>query len=85
MGKLKLGPLVDETPVKLTVEVPAAVHRDLVAYAELLSRETGETVEVVKLAAPMLARFMTSDRGFAVLRRSRRTDGSPTTNTQTGD
>ena len=30
MAKLKLGPLVDEKPVRLTVELPAQVHRDLV-------------------------------------------------------
>lgn len=33
MTKLKLGPLVDDRPVKLAVELPAGVHRDLVAYA----------------------------------------------------
>lgn len=41
MTKLKRGPLADDKPVKLTVELPAAVHRDLVAYAELLGRMTG--------------------------------------------
>ena len=69
MAKLKLGPLIDETPVKMTVELPAPVHRDLVVYAELLSAETGEVVEVAKIVAPMLARFMATDRGFAALRR----------------
>ena len=33
MSKLKLGPIVDEKPVRATVELPAALHRDLVAYA----------------------------------------------------
>ena len=33
MAKLKLGAIADDKPVKLTVELPAAVHRDLVAYA----------------------------------------------------
>ncbi len=33
MTKLKLGPLADDKPVKMSVELPAAVHRDLVAYA----------------------------------------------------
>ncbi|WP_156447423.1 DUF2274 domain-containing protein, partial [Blastomonas sp. CCH1-A6] len=27
MTKLKLGPLADDRPVKLSVELPAAVHR----------------------------------------------------------
>ena len=66
MTKLKLGPLADDRPVKLTVELPAAVHRDLAAYAAALAAETGsEAVAPEKLVAPMLARFMASDRGFA--------------------
>ncbi len=70
MTRLKLGPLVDETPVKLTIEVPAAVHRDLIAYADLMGRETGKTIEPARIVAPMLARFMATDRGFATLRRT---------------
>ena len=31
MTKLKLGPLPDDKPVKVTVELPASLHRDLVA------------------------------------------------------
>ena len=41
MAKLKLGAIADDKPVKLTIELPAALHRDLVAYAEALGRETG--------------------------------------------
>ena len=33
MAKLKLGAIPDDKPVKLTIELPAAVHRDLIAYA----------------------------------------------------
>ncbi|WP_300397282.1 DUF2274 domain-containing protein [uncultured Sphingobium sp.] len=65
MTKLELGPLTDDRPVKLTVELPAAVHRDLVAYAAALAVETGGSrAAPEKLVAPMLARFMESDRGF---------------------
>ena len=65
MTKLKLGPLVDDRPVKLTVELPAGVHRDLVAYAAALAAETGQQpMPPEKLVAPMLARFMDTDRGF---------------------
>ena len=42
MTKLKLGTIEDDKPVKLTVELPAAVHRDLVAYAEAIGREGGQ-------------------------------------------
>ena len=70
MAKLKLGAIADDRPVKLTVELPAALHRDLVAYCEALARETGQrAVEPAKLVGPMLARFMATDRAFAKLRR----------------
>lgn len=69
MPKLKLGPILDDRPVKLSVELPAELHRDLVAYAEALSCETGQQVEPTKLVAPMLARFLASDRGFRSARR----------------
>jgi hypothetical protein len=71
MSKLKLGAIADDKPVKLTVELPANVHRDLVAYAEVLARETGNPIaEPAKLIAPMLARFMPTDRAFGKARRS---------------
>lgn len=37
MTKLKLGPLVDDRPVKVSVELPGPLHRDLLAYAEVLA------------------------------------------------
>jgi hypothetical protein len=64
MPKLKLGPILDDRPVKITVELPAELHRDLLAYAEALSRETGQQVEPTKLVGPMLTRFLASDRAF---------------------
>lgn len=72
MAKLKLSAVPDDKPMRLTVELPAAVHRDLIAYAEVLGRETGQTVEPGKLVAPMLARFMSTDRAFVRMRRQRR-------------
>ena len=69
--KLKLGALEDDKPVKIAVELPAAVHRDLVAYAQVLGRELGqETPEPAKLIAPMLARFMATDRVFLKRRKT---------------
>jgi hypothetical protein len=70
MTKLKLGPLADDKPVKISIELPATVHRDLVAYAELLGRTTGQTVsDARKLIVPMIERFMATDRAFAKGRR----------------
>lgn len=63
-GRLKLGAVPDDRPVRLTVDLPAEVHRTLLAYAEAVKRETGQDVEPVKLVGPMLARFMASDRAF---------------------
>lgn len=68
MTKLKLASVKDEKPVKLTVSLPASLHRDLVAYAEILAREAGQNVEPSKLIAPMLASFIASDREFAKAR-----------------
>jgi hypothetical protein len=71
MAKLKLGAIEDEKPVRLTVELPAAVHRDLVAYGQTLGRESGQSaIEPVKLIAPMLVRFMATDRGFTRARKA---------------
>jgi hypothetical protein len=38
VAKLKLGAIESDKPVRMTVELPAAVHRDLVSYAEALAR-----------------------------------------------
>ncbi len=70
MAKLKLSAIEDDKPVKLAIELPAAVHRDLVAYGAVLARETGQaSIEPAKLIAPMLARFMATDRAFSKLRK----------------
>lgn len=76
MTKLRLGTIVDEKPVKVTRELPAPVHRYLVAYAEILARETGQQIsDPVKLIAPMLARFMATDRSFLKAHRVRHLPG----------
>jgi hypothetical protein len=71
MAKLKLGAISDDKSVKLTVELPAAVHRDLLAYAEVLAREIGQSIsDPGKLIAPMMKRFMATDRAFVTARRA---------------
>ena len=71
MAGLKLGPIADEKPVRITAEIPAKVHRDLVAYASVLARETDQVLEPGQLVAPMLKKFMATDRAFLKARRSR--------------
>lgn len=70
MAKLKLGPIADDKPVKVTLELPASLHRDLTAYAEILGRDGAQSsADPVRLIVPMLERFMATDRGFAKARR----------------
>lgn len=78
MTKLKLGPLEDDKPVKVTLELAAAVHRDLVAYSQLLAKETGRPAgDPIKLIAPMIERFMATDRVFARMRHGSRSRSQP--------
>jgi len=71
MAKLKLGVVLDDHPVKLTLEMSATTHRDLIRYGEILAEESGQKpVEVAKLIEPMLVRFMATDRAFARLKKS---------------
>lgn len=67
-----------EEPVKLTVELPAQVHGDLLAYAQALGREAGQSaIEPAKLVPPMLTRFMATDRAFAKARKQAVSQKSP--------
>lgn len=85
MSKLKLGAIPDDKPVKLALEIPASVHRDLIAYADALRRETGQTIgDPAKLIGPMLARFIASDRAFAKLRSVRKSAQTGSASNSTG-
>jgi len=71
VAKLKLGAVEDDKPVKVTVELSAALHRELLIYAEALAQGTGRPVfDPVKLIPPMIGRFMATDRDFAKARRT---------------
>jgi hypothetical protein len=65
MSKLRLGPILDEKPIKLSIEIPAALHRSLKLYAAAIAKENGGSImEPAKLVAPMLDRFMQGDKAF---------------------
>ncbi len=71
MTRLKLSDIADEKPVKLTIEIPARLHSDLVAYGVVINggnESAAPTPE--QLVAPMLARFLASDRNFTKVRRA---------------
>lgn len=71
MSKLRLGPIIEEKPVKVTIEMPGGLYRDLGDYAAAHAKETrlAEPLSPERLIVPMLERFIASDRGFAKARR----------------
>jgi hypothetical protein len=69
MAKLRLGPVLDDKPIKRTVQLSAALDAELGAYAEAYASEFGQRLAVEKLIPPMLERFIRTDRGFSKTRR----------------
>ena len=75
MTKLKLTDLAEDKPIRLTIELPAPVHRDLLAYAAILSGASNKSaIAPEKLIGPMITRFMATDRAFGKARRGKQTD-----------
>ena len=70
MTRLKLADLADEKPVRLTLDLPARLHRDLAAYALAINGgEAKGAPTVERLVPPMLERFIATDRAFAKVRK----------------
>lgn len=70
MTRLKLSDITDDKPVRLSIEIPARLHRRLVEYATVLNEGSRDGApEPARLVAPMLERFMASDREFSKARR----------------
>jgi len=68
--RLKLADLADEKPVRLTVEVSARLHRELLAYATALNGGDAKGAPPPeRLIPPMIERFIATDRSFAKTRR----------------
>lgn len=71
MTRLKLEDLADEKPVRLTVEVSARLHRELLAYATALNGgDTKGAPTSERLIPPMIERFIATDRSYAKSRRT---------------
>lgn len=71
MTKLRLGAIVEVKPVKLTVEISGALFRELTDYAAVHAKLTGLATPLPpeRLIAPMIDRFIASDREFGKQRR----------------
>jgi hypothetical protein len=71
MTRLKLADLADEKAVRLTVEVSARLHRELLAYAAVLNGGDAKGAPPPeRLIPPMIERFIAADRSYAKSRRS---------------
>lgn len=64
MASLRLSTIEDDTPVKVSVEIPGPVYRNLAAYAEQMGPQAGKAAEPAKLIVPMIELFMKADRAF---------------------
>lgn len=71
MTRLKLEDLADEKPVRLTIEVSARLHREMLAYATTLNGGDAKGAPTPqRLIPPMIERFIATDRSYAKMRRS---------------
>jgi hypothetical protein len=70
MTRLKLSDLADDKPVRITLDLPAKLHRELSAYAIALNEgEAKGAPPPQRLIPPMIERFIATDRSYAKGRR----------------
>ena len=71
MTRLRLGPIAEEKPVKLTLELSGELMRDVGLYAEIHAKLTGlaAPLPAERIITAMIRRFIASDREFSKLRR----------------
>ena len=71
MTKLRLGPISEEKPVKLTLEIAGELMREISDYAAVHARATGLAAALPpeKILPAMVARFIAGDREFSKQRR----------------
>lgn len=78
MTRLKLSDINSEAPVKLTVELPARLHRRLADYATALNGGVSEGApQPSALIGPIIERFIAADREFAKQRRNAAKGAAP--------
>ena len=64
MTGLKLGPLPDRVPSKLTITLPPDLKKALDDYATLYARSYGAEEQVADLVPYMLEAFLKADHSF---------------------
>lgn len=70
MIPLKIKKIPDRTLVKINLNLPPEVHRDLLKYAEIYKQQHGTAETPQLLAAQMIAAFMQNDSGFRKAKQS---------------
>jgi len=68
--KLKIRPLPDKTPSKLTIAIEPDLQSELETYAAVYRQTYGEDASIAALIPHMLRSFLAGDVGF---RRARKT------------
>ncbi|WP_439620629.1 DUF2274 domain-containing protein [Hyphomonas sp.] len=71
--QLKIGPLPDRTPTKLSIAISPDLQADLADYAAVYRETYGDDAPVAALVPHMLSAFLAGDAGF---RRARKALGS---------
>jgi hypothetical protein len=69
-NQLKIGPLPDRTPQKLTVQIDPSLVAELEDYSQVHSQLHGEEVNIAVLVPHMLEAFLASDTGFRKARKA---------------
>ena len=69
MMKLKLGPIPDDKPVRLTIIVSAELAALLRTYADAVGSGNSKPVTVERIVPHILERFIRTDRAFMRTRR----------------
>ena len=71
MTRLRLGPIAEEQPVKVTLEMPGSLMREIGDYAIVHAKLTGLAAPLPpeRLIPPIVERFIASDREFSKQRR----------------
>ncbi len=69
-ANLKIGPLPDTTPVKLTVMLDPKMKASLDLYAKVYEQTYQEKASVAALVPSMLQAFLASDSGFKKARKA---------------
>jgi hypothetical protein len=65
VGKLRLGNIPDDRPVRIKITISGELQRRLEAYAEAWKGQTGQAIDVPKIIPAILDQFIRSDRAFS--------------------